>query len=170
MPKELFDEASETFIYVPEEPFTIKLEYSLLAISVWESKWQVPFFNRKLKPEEMIDLIQCMSLSGELNIDCFTQNDFESIIAYMNDPYSATTILRDDSAISKILTTEVVYASMAARHIPFTCETWNINRLFKVIEVYDESSKEPKKMTQREIMEQNKALNAERRKKYNTKG
>lgn len=168
--KELYDEESETFIQLKEGEKVVQLEYSLLAISKWESKWKVPFFNRKLTSEEMEYFIHCMNMGAPININLLIVEDFEAILEYINDPYTATTVIADTSTRGSVITSEVIYASMAARQIPFTCETWNINRLFKVIEVYDASTKEPRKMSQSEIIEQNRALNAERRKKYKSKG
>lgn len=162
--QELFDEKSESFRVVTEDEMNVEMEYSLKAISKWESKWKVPFFSRKLNPEELLDFVRCMDLKGSLDVNLLTQSEFEKIFEYISDPYSATTVIKDEGGPGRVITSEVVYASMASRSIPFTCDEWHVNRLFKLIDVYDASTKEPKKMSQRDIIEQNRSLNAERRK------
>jgi hypothetical protein len=59
---------------------------------------------------------------------------------------------------------------MVGLQIPLECEKWHLNRLMKLIEVCSANQTPPKKMGKEEIMSRNKALNAARRAKYNTKG
>ena len=50
------------------------------------------------------------------------------------------------------------------------CQKWHINRLFTLVKVCKIKNETPKKMSQREIMNQNAALNAARRKRLHTNG
>ena len=58
---------------------------------------------------------------------------------------------------------------MVAYNIPFSCEKWHINRLLMLIQVC-EAKNDTKKMSNREIAEQNRSINAARRKMLKTKG
>ena len=68
------------------------------------------------------------------------------------------------------ITAELVYYWMIALNIPFECQKWHLNKLFTLIRVCDVKSRPPKKHSRREIMKRNAALNAARKKKWNTKG
>jgi hypothetical protein len=59
---------------------------------------------------------------------------------------------------------------MTQYNIPSQFEKWHINRLITLIRVCSEENKPKKKMTKREIMAQNKALNAARKARLGTKG
>ena len=48
----LWDEEKEEFITVNAQD--IVLEHSLLSLSKWESKWEIPLLSKKPKSKEMI--------------------------------------------------------------------------------------------------------------------
>ena len=64
----------------------------------------------------------------------------------------------------------VVKELLAAAQIPFSCEKWHLNRLMTLIRVCSEKNTPSKKMNRRDILSQNKALNAARRKASGSKG
>ena len=86
---------------------------------------------------------------------------------------TATTV-NDGESGSKVggeqVTSELVYYWMVALNIPFECQKWHLNRLIMLIRVCNAKNKPPKKMSKREIMSRNAALNAKRRQKHNTRG
>lgn len=154
----------------------LELEHSLHSISKWESKWKKPFLVDTPKTEEeLIDYIRCMT-QNEVHPFIFRDIDGEKmklIQDYMDDPMTATTI-HDESDGSKkkgrTLTSELIYCWMASLQIPFTCEHWHINRLLTLIRVTNIENSPPKKMSKRDRMTKNRALNESRKQKFGTKG
>ena len=173
--RELFDPKTNLFITIKEQK--IVLEHSLLSISKWESKWHKPYLSKVQKTEEeSIDYIRCMLVSPkEVDDQIFlalTPENVKSIADYISDPMTATTFKTQDQKPNReIITNELVYFWMANFQIPFDpCEKWHFNRLMTLIEVASLKNQPPKKMSQKEIMRQNAALNAKRRAKLHSKG
>ena len=172
--RELWDEEREELVSVKEQ--TLQLEHSLVSLSKWESKWKKPFLTKEDKtPEETIDYIRCMTLTPNVKPEvykCLTHDNIAKINNYISDPMTATTI--NMHGLSKggkeIVTSELVYYWMVALNIPFECQKWHLNRLITLIQVCNVKNTPPKKMSKRDIMSRNAALNAARRKKYNSKG
>jgi hypothetical protein len=170
---EFYDELNNEFFNF--EGATLTLEHSLLSISKWESKWCKPFLSDKEKTlEESIDYIRCMTLDDNVdpNVYKFITNDLISKInLYIDSKMTATTISNNKKTYNKeIVTSEIIYYWMVALNIPFECQTWHLNRLITLITVCSIKNATPKKMSNREIISQNKALNKARRKALNTKG
>lgn len=172
---ELWDERAQEFVSVNEQ--TLQLEHSLVSISKWESKWQKPFFSKEEKSyEETIDYIKCMTLTKNVRPEvyrCLTNGNVDEIKRYIEDPMTATTFGRDDSkkgTQKEIITSELVYYWMTALNIPFECQKWHINRLFTLIRVCEVKSQPEKKVNKSQRTMDYAKLNAERRKKLNTKG
>ncbi len=173
---ELFDESTEMFVHT--EDTQLELEHSLLAISKWESKWCKPFLlkdkNDTLTPSEFFDYIKCMTVTSNVSKDVYnalTPQNIKAIIDYIDRPMTATTITDNSKSPfrKEIITSELIYYWMVAYQIPFECETWNIHRLLMLIRICN-AKNNPKKMSKREILMQNRALNAARKKALNTKG
>lgn len=173
---ELWDEVHEEFLYAKE--ITLQLEHSLISLSKWESKWNKAFLtNRKKTEEEIIDYIRCMTMTQNVPDDVYlriTPSVVKEIYDYINAPMTATVINsnvpRSGGGNRDVLTSEVIYYQMIALNIPFECEKWHLNRLLTLIRVCDIKNAPPKKMGRNAIMNQNAALNAARRKRFNSKG
>ena len=172
---EYWDEKKGEF---KESPDTIiSLEHSLISISKWESKWHRPFLNDKqLTKEEFVDYIKCMTITPNIEdevYDRLTNKNIDDILKYMEDPMTGTTI--NERGISKsrkreIVSSELIYYWMVAMQIPFECQEWHINRLMMLIRVCGIKNQPDKKMSKRNVMQQNAALNAARRQKLHTRG
>lgn len=176
--QDLFDEKKQEFISVKETK--LQLEHSLVSISKWESKWKKPFLSRvktDIKTEEEIfDYVKCMTITQ--NIDplvykCLTRKNIDDIVAYIDDPMSATTFYdQKNQGKKEVLTSEIIYYYMFSLGIPIECQKWHLNRLLTLIKVFSEKNnpKKKKKMSTREIMERNRSLNEQRKAALNTSG
>lgn len=171
---ELWDERKEEFVYVKEK--TLRLEHSLVSLSKWESKWNKPFLSSSDKTnEETIDYIRCMTITQNVDPEVYTRlkNDvIKQIYDYINAPMTATVIsdTKRGGSSREVITSELIYYWMIALNIPFECQKWHLNRLLTLIRVCEIKNTPPKSMNRREIMNRNAALNAARRKQFNTKG
>lgn len=171
---ELWDEKKEEFITV--KGGTLQLEHSLLSISKWESKWHKPYLSTDKKTEEeTLDYIKCMTLNKNANSDLYnylTNKQYTQIYKYINDPMTAVKFYEEGKkgGRKEIITSELIYYWMISFNIPVEFQKWHVNRLLTLIRMCEIRNKPPKKMNKSEIMKRNARLNAERRKKYNTKG
>lgn len=172
---EQWDEARQVFIYTEE--CTLQLEHSLVSLSKWESKWHKPFNTRDRKtPEETIDYVRCMTLTPDVDPSVYsglTNENIDAINKYIEDSMTATRFSKDinnGKSSSEQITAELIYYWMISFQIPFECQYWHLNRLLTLIKVCNIKNQPPKKMGKRELMSRNAALNAARRKQYNTRG
>lgn len=171
---ESYDSINNEFI--DAKTVTIQLEHSLVSLSKWESKWCKPFLSKKEKTdEEIIDYIKCMTITQKVNpevYDKLTVENVTDINNYIYAPMTATTFRDDKSGKinNEIVTSELVYYWMVALNIPFECQKWHLNRLLTLIRVCNVKNQPPKKMSKRDLMSRNAALNAARRKQFNTNG
>lgn len=152
----------------------VRMEHSLVAVSKWESVYQIPFFSiKEFKPEQFIYYIECMLIDCELDEDDYkilTPEHITMINNYMNDKRTATYVRPTNKPSDMTLTSEIIYAYMALSDVDWSCEHWHLNRLLKLLEVISALSDEKKPMSQQDIMEERMRINQERRKKYQSKG
>ena len=174
--KELYDEVNNKFVYLPSRELI--LEHSLVSISKWESKWHKSFLNTDDKSfDEVIDYIKCMcveELEDENDLYRLSEENVSDINAYIQDSMTATTFSdfsdNKNTKSREIITSEIIYYWMIANNIPFECQYWHLNKLLTLIKVCSIKNSPEKKMSTSEILSRNKALNAARRKKMNSKG
>jgi hypothetical protein len=168
-----WDEKNEIFVHKKAQNLT--MEHSLVSISKWEAKYHKPFLSREEKTtEETIDYIRAMTLTQNVDPDVYERLTNENIFQirnYIDNPMSATTFGKSNQPPNReIITSELIYYWMVASNIPFECQKWHLNRLLTLIRICSIKNQPPKKMSTRDILSRNAALNAARRKKYNTKG
>lgn len=174
--RELFIEQTQEFRTVKAQ--TLQLEHSLVSLSKWESKWHIPFLDKKDKTDEQIlDYVRCMTITQHVNPDVylsFTPEIFDTIQKYIANPMTATWFSeRENKKPQKeVITSEVIYCWMVAQNIPVEFQKWHLNRLLTLIRVCSIKNAPPgtNKMSKREAMNQQRDLNAERRARLNSKG
>lgn len=173
-PNEVWDSKNERFINFKGQ--TLQLEHSLVSLSKWESKWHKPFISKTDKTyEETVDYIRCMTLTQNVDPNAYkflTEENVDQVNAYIDDPMTATTFSDDKSKknSNKIVTAEVIYHWMIAFRIPFECQKWHLNKLLTLIRVCNIENQPPKKMSMRERLSRNVAINEANRKRFNSKG
>lgn len=171
---EFWDERTQEFIKPKER--TLQLEHSLVSLSKWESKWCKPFLTKEEKTyEETIDYIKCMTLTQNVSPDTYlylSSKNIKEINEYIDAPMTATTFRGTPGGwmSREQITAELIYYWMIALNIPFECQKWHLNRLLTLIRVCDIKNAPPKKRSAKELREQYAAINAENRKRFNTKG
>jgi hypothetical protein len=169
-----FNEINNEVITIEEQVLT--LEHSLFALAQWESKWKKPFLGEENKTmAECIDYVRCMCITPDVHPLVFcgiTPAIFEEIDAYIKAQMTATWFRNDKTGKKNhdVITAEIVYYWMVSLHIPFECQMWHLNRLLALIRVCDEKNGPQKKMNRKDVYNRNRALNAERRKRLNSKG
>lgn len=171
---EQWDEIHQEFIATKEQ--TLQLEHSLVSLSKWESKWCKSFlFTKEKTPEETLDYVRCMTLTQNVPPDvyrCLTSENIKAINDYIGAPMTATYFSNDNGGRGnrEQVTSELIYYWMIALNIPFECQKWHLNRLLTLIKVCNIKNQPPKKMSRQAIISRNAALNAARRKQWNTTG
>lgn len=170
---ELYNDATQEFTTYPEKK--IELEHSLMSIAKWESRWHKPFLSATQKEvEEINDYVKCMTLTKgvpDSSYSFITAAQYQEINNYISDPMTATKIKEEKGKGSgEVMTSELIYYYMIASNIPMECQKWHINRLMTLIRVCSIKNQPPKKQNQSEVLRNNAALNAARKKKLNTKG
>lgn len=172
---EMWDESKQEFVGLEKEQ-TLQLEHSLVSLSKWESKWCKAFLTKKEKTrEEMIDYVRCMTVTQNVNPDVYnylTNDNILQINKYIEAPMTATTINEDKKSKGsrEVVTAELIYYWMIALNIPFECQKWHLNRLLTLVKVCNIKNQPPKKSSKKDILSRNAALNAARRKQFNTTG
>ena len=172
---EMWDAGKEEFIQTKEQ--TLQLEHSLVSLSKWESKWCKPFLSKQQPTvEETIDYIRCMTITQNVDPDVYkgiTNSIIDEVSAYINAPMTATWFPENKGkrgGSGEVVTAELIYYWMIALNIPMECQKWHLNRLLTLVQVCNVKNAPPKKMGKRAITSQNAALNAARRKRFNSSG
>jgi hypothetical protein len=115
-----------------------------------------------------------MTITQNVDPDLYnhlTAENIEKINQYIYAPMTATTFSDNKTKPNReIITSELVYYWMVALNIPFECQKWHLNRLLTLIRICNVKNEPPKKMSKRDVMSRNAALNAARRKQFNTNG
>lgn len=173
---EQFDEEHNEFIPIMTKQQTLQLEHSLVSLSKWEAKWRKPFLSKEPRTrEESIDYVRCMTLTQNVDpkiYEALTPEILSEISAYIDASMTATTFSksRKRTANHEVITSEIIYFWMVSYQIPFECQKWHLSRLLTLINVCNVKNAPQKKMSRQEIFSRNRALNAARRRKFNTRG
>lgn len=172
--QELFDESKMEFITTRET--TLQLEHSLVSLSKWESKWCKPFLSKEEKTfEETLDYIRCMTITQNVQPTTYTLLTSQHLIdinKYIESPMTATVFADEKNKTTnrEVITAEIIYYWMISLNIPFECQKWHLNRLLTLINVCSIKNQPQKKMSRKEILERNRALNLARREAIKNRG
>lgn len=153
----------------------LHLEHSLVSLSSWEAIHEKPFFSREEKTEEetksyVLQMVLDPNPPGNF-LDRLRREDYEAINLYINSKQTATFFHEDNSRkSSEIVTSELIYYWMISFQIPFSCETWHLNRLMTLIRICGIKNSKPKRMSRQAQAEQYRALNERRRAELGTSG
>lgn len=174
--KELFNEETQEFIYT--KPRNLRLEHSLVSLSKWESKHRKPFLVAKegLTKDELIDYVRCMTITQNVPEDVYysiARDQIEQILRYIDEPMTATWFSvnkQTSSQTRETVTSEIIYYWMCAHQIDWKAEKWHLNRLLTLIRVCNAKNGASGKMNRKDIMKQNREINAARRRKMRSSG
>ena len=179
--EEQYDDRTEMFSVV--EGFTIHLEHSLVSVSKWEEKYQVPFLSQIEKTEEQtmayVKAMLVPPIPPKLALEHLKASHYKAIQDYLESPQSATTFNQFQEETtrggkSETITSELVYYWMTAFSIPFEAETWNLNRLFALMRIcsikHNAQNGGHQKISKQQMAQKYRDLNAERRAKTGSTG
>lgn len=157
--------------------FELHLEHSLLSLSKWESIHEKPFYvtgEQTHSNEEMLSYIGQMSLDEDPPRDFLERldvDDYVKINGYINSKQSATWITEQQGPKSReVVTSELIYYWLILYQIPFSCETWHLNRLMMLIKICGIKQSKPKKMSREAMARQYHEMNEKRKAALNSKG
>lgn len=170
---EAFDNSKQEFVVA--ESFALDLEHSLVSLSKWESFFEKPFLNSTDKTtDEILWYISAMTLTKnppEGILGKLSKANIDEINNYLNGKMTATWFSdKTSSKQTEVVTAELIYYWMIALNIPFECQHWHLNRLLTLIRICNIKNAPAKKMTRREIADQQRSLNAQRKAATNTSG
>lgn len=174
--QEWFDSKKCEFVTI--KGAKLQLEHSLVSVSKWEAKYKKPFLETtSLQGEELLDYVRFMTITQNVKPEVYlglNRKHLELITNYISDKMTATWFKeRKGRGGKRIVTSELIYFWMAENNIPFeVCQKWHLNRLLTLIRVCQEEKtageKDPR--SKKEQIQDRRALNAARRKKYGTRG
>lgn len=176
---EIFNEDTQEFESIGG--VTVDLEHSLYTVSKWEEIHKKSFAQSAIDFNFIMSYLPCMSMTENIPDKywaCLTHTQLNEIVAYIQDPHTATTIRRDDkkNTRNRTVTAELIYYWMISLNIPIQFEHWHFNKLMTLIQVCTiESAPKPdkkgkKKPLSKNEMQRRRELNAMRRAQLNTKG
>lgn len=173
--QEFYDYENEEFI--TREAVTLELEHSLVSLSKWESKWEIPFLTDNEKTDEQtLDYVRCMTITPDVPphaYDALTPEQHSQIGEYINAKQTATWFSdkQHKRPNREVITSELIYYWMVSLTIPFECQEWHLNRLLTLVRVCNEKNNpNKKKMSRSEAAARNRDLNAQRRAQMKTEG
>ena len=172
-PREFYSDQTNEFYEF--KGATLTMEHSLVSLQKWEARWNKPFLSTKLSYEESIDYFKCMTLNK--NVDPYayksmTEQNIKALNDYIYRKMTPTVFTNEQKSRlnDQFITAEDIYSWMFELQMPLECEKWHLNRLIDQIKVCMLDRQPKKKMSKKDTTAMYARINAERRKKFNTKG
>lgn len=179
---EHFNEETNEFV---ETTHRLRLEHSLVSLSKWESVYEKPFLTDKDKSqEEILAYVMMMDLDEDTPLEVFLKldhKDFIKINDHIHGKKTATWFNKrpNKKKQTQTVTSELLYYWMTSYEIPWEAQTWHLNRLFTLIEVFNEEraaaesksgNKNVNKERKESLAQERQRLNRERKEALNTTG
>lgn len=171
---ENFHEESGEF--VTSDGVELCLEHSLVSVSKWESKWEVPFLSFDEKTDEQASDYIRMMILGEIppeeTLKRLSVRNVEQIRDYIEAKMTATWFNEKQEAKARreTVTAELIYYWMISLGIPFECQEWHLNRLLTLIKVCNIKNSPKQKINQAEAAASQRELNEIRKRQLGTRG
>lgn len=183
--EESFNEETEEFV---EKTHVLRLEHSLVSLSKWEERFEKPFLSTDDKTtEEIFAYVQMMDLDVDTPPIVFLKlspMDYEAINEHINAKKTATWFNKTEpkKKSTQTVTSELIYYWMTSYEIPWVAENWHLNRLFTLIDVFNEERRAAESKTGNKSVNKNtrtkaeslaaerSRLNAQRMRQMNTTG
>lgn len=173
---ENFDDETNTFSQVPD--VELQFEHSLVSLSKWEAIFEKPFLGKEPKnTAETYGYVKAMCLTPEVPPEVFlrlTNDNLNQINEYINSKMTATWFRelpsRAGARQKEVITSELIYYWIFTMQIPLESENWHLNRLFTLMRVFNQKNAKPQKMGRKEMMEQRRLLNEQRKAELQTRG
>lgn len=173
---ETWDEEKNLFSY--SKPFVLRLEHSLVSISKWEMRWEVPYLKtlerKEMTERQFIDYVKCMTMNQNVPEDVYenlTYANAEAIKEYIDRKMTAAWIAKGVARPSQeTVTSDLIYYWMFSFGVPKECEKWHLNRLMMLLDIFAVKNSNNNKMSKADIYKQNRAINEARKAKYHTRG
>lgn len=171
---EVYDEEKNEFATV--EGIALDLEHSLVSLSKWESKWEIPFLgNKPHTNEQIVDYVGMMVIGDPPSLEALTmltEKSFAQINDYINAKMTATWFNERHAprGPAETVTAEIIYYWMITLGIPFECQHWHLNKLLTLIKVCNYKNAPKKKMSRAEAASQQDSINKMRRQQLGTTG
>lgn len=161
----------------PSMTYELELEHSLVSLSKWEQENEKPFFGLDEKtPEEMLDYWRKMvigPLPKEDFVGLLTEEQAASISNYINAKRSGTTFRETPGQRGgpQIVTHEQMYSWLVSFRIPFyPVEHWHISNMMNLVRAMSIQQTKQKPVSHAQRMEDQRAINAERRARMGSSG
>ena len=172
---EAYNEITEEFIEFEE--VTLEFEHSLVALSSWESKWEIPFLGKdELTAEQTLSYIEEMCITPnppEGFVNRLTEEQAEQVNQYIARKATATWFKKVPMkpGSSEIITSELIYYWLVTFQIDWQVQYWHLNRLFTLVKVCNEKNNPKKnKRSRSEIAADRRTLNQQRKAQFGTPG
>lgn len=156
--------------------FDLELEHSLVSLSKWESEFEVPFLSSKDKTQKQLHrYVELMTLTPDVPPEVFqkvSKENLDAINAYINKKMTATWFspTPNQKPSREIITAELIMYWMISMNIPFEAQHWHLNKLLTLVKVCNLKNAPPAKMSKADAAAQQRALNAQRKAQYGTRG